>query len=189
MSDTEDFTLPEEELSEGSPCPYCGSQLVLRHSDHGDFLGCTNYPDCSYLKPVSVSHSITVLGDVGAPCPVCGEPLQVKKGRFGIFIGCSNYPECTFVHNTQEQLDIDCPICKKGKIAKRQNRSGRNFYACSNYPDCTFSVPGKPVQRICESCAFPLMFEKKFKAGIGLVCANPLCESKNKRKRLIIRPF
>ena len=30
--------------------------------------------------------------------------------------------------------------------------------------------------------------EKKFKAGIGLVCGNELCESRKKRKHLIIRP-
>ncbi|MGN0903315.1 MAG: topoisomerase DNA-binding C4 zinc finger domain-containing protein, partial [Succinivibrio sp.] len=86
------------------------------------------------------------------------------------------------------KLDLSCPVCRKGKISRRNSSSGRSFYACSNYPDCKFSVPGKPVQRTCEYCGFPLMYEKKFKAGIGLVCGNNLCESRKKRKHLIVRP-
>lgn len=100
-------------LKEGSPCPLCGEPLVIRHSAHGDFLGCSNYPECSFLKPIVATHTVVSLGEVGAPCPRCGEPLLVKKGRFGIFIGCSNYPECNYVHNPQESMNINCPICKK----------------------------------------------------------------------------
>ena len=178
----------EENLKEGSPCPLCGKPLVIRHSSHGDFLGCSNYPECSFLKPIAVHHTVVVLGDVGANCPRCGAPLEVKKGRFGIFIGCSNYPDCNYVHNPQESLNIECPICKKGKLTQRTSRSGRMFYACSNYPDCTFSLNGKPVAKACPSCGFPLMYEKKFKSGIGLVCGNELFESRKKLKHLIIRP-
>lgn len=114
--------------------------------------------------------------------------LASKKGRFGIFIGCSNYPECNYVHNPQESMNINCPICKKGKLTQRTSRSGRMFYACSNYPDCKFSVPGKPVAKPCPDCSFPIMYEKKFKAGIGLVCGNVLCESRKRRKHVIVRP-
>src|SRR5574344_1267214 len=176
-----------ENLEEGSPCPYCGKPLVIRHSQHGDFLGCSNYPDCSFLKPIAVSHAIVSLGEVGANCPRCGEPLLVKKGRFGIFIGCSDYPECTYVHNPQESLNIKCPSCKKGMLHQRSSKSCRVFYACSNSPDCTFSVTGKPVENICPDCSFTLMYQKKFKAGIGLVCPNAICESKKKRKHIIIK--
>ena len=178
----------DEHLKEGSPCPLCGEPLVIRHSAHGDFLGCSNYPECSFLKPIVATHTVVSLGEVGAPCPRCGEPLLVKKGRFGIFIGCSNYPECNYVHNPQESMNINCPICKKGKLAQRTSRSGRMFYACSNYPDCKFSVPGKPVAKPCPDCSFPIMYEKKFKAGIGLVCGNVLCESRKRRKHVIVRP-
>lgn len=177
------------ELTEGSPCPLCGQPLVIRHSARGDFLGCSDYPACSFIKPIVTTHTIEVLGDVGSDCPVCGDPLQVKKGRFGIFIGCSNYPSCNYVYNPQESLDITCPICKKGKLSSRTTASGRTFYGCSNYPECTFTTPGKPVVKTCSYCSFPLMFEKKFKKGIGLVCASSICESRKKRKHEIIRPL
>ena len=31
-------------------CPECGSQLKLIESNDGDFLRCTEYPYCSYVK-------------------------------------------------------------------------------------------------------------------------------------------
>lgn len=176
------------DLKEGSPCPLCGQLLVLKHSSHGDFLGCSDYPTCSFIKAVATSHTIAVLGEVGAPCPKCGEMLEVKKGRYGIFIGCSNYPACNYIHNPQESMNITCPICKKGKLSQRSTSSGRMFYACTNYPECKFSTPGKPVEKTCPTCSFPLMYEKHYKDGIGLACGNSLCESRKKRKHLIIRP-
>lgn len=36
--------------SRGKPCPKCGSQLVLRRSAHGPFLGCSAYPGCRHLE-------------------------------------------------------------------------------------------------------------------------------------------
>lgn len=69
----------DEHLKESSPCPLCGEPLVIRHSAHGDFLGCSNYPECSFLKPIVATHTVVSLGEVGAPCPRCGEPLLVKK--------------------------------------------------------------------------------------------------------------
>ena len=31
-------------------CPRCGGRLVSRHSQYGEFLGCSNYPKCNYTK-------------------------------------------------------------------------------------------------------------------------------------------
>lgn len=33
-------------------CPRCGATLVLRHSDKGDFYGCSNYPKCRFTKKI-----------------------------------------------------------------------------------------------------------------------------------------
>ena len=33
-------------------CPRCGASLVLRHSDNGDFYGCSNYPKCKFIKKI-----------------------------------------------------------------------------------------------------------------------------------------
>ena len=31
-------------------CPRCGGTLVLRHGKYGDFFGCSNYPECRFVK-------------------------------------------------------------------------------------------------------------------------------------------
>jgi uncharacterized protein YbaA (DUF1428 family) len=33
-------------------CPRCGGRLIVRHGRYGDFLGCSNYPACSYTKKI-----------------------------------------------------------------------------------------------------------------------------------------
>ena len=185
-------TVADEPLSLGENsddvCPLCGQPLVLRHSNRGLFLGCSNYPQCSYLKPVSVSHTVKTMVELSKECPWCGHNLEIKKGRFGMFVGCSNYPECQYIYKPTNTTDITCPICKKGKLTQRQGRNGKFFYGCDNYPTCKFTTPGKPVSRVCQDCGFTVMYEKKFKKGIGLVCGNTLCASRKKRKHIIIRP-
>ncbi len=31
-------------------CPRCGNQLVLRNGKHGEFWGCSQYPNCKFIK-------------------------------------------------------------------------------------------------------------------------------------------
>lgn len=34
-------------------CPRCGNELVYRHGKYGDFYGCSGYPACRFIKPLS----------------------------------------------------------------------------------------------------------------------------------------
>ncbi len=74
----------------GEKCPDCGSELVAKTGRFGPFVGCSNYPDCKYIKKEPPKET-------GETCPQCGSPLVEKRGRFGPFTGCSNYPECKFI--------------------------------------------------------------------------------------------
>ena len=38
------------ELAEHDICPFCKLPLVTRKGKHGDFLGCSGYPRCTYTK-------------------------------------------------------------------------------------------------------------------------------------------
>ena len=169
------------DLQEGDPCPLCGMPLVLRHSPRGDFLGCSDYPSCSFMQPASRSRTVTILQVLDDRCPKCGMQVALKRGRFGLFIGCTGYPECDYIYTGAERSGLKCPVCKEGLMVCRISKSGNQFYACSRYPSCNFSVPGRPVEKICPECSFPLMFEKKTKKGIKLVCGNPLCPSRRHR--------
>ena len=31
-------------------CPKCGNKLLLRNGKYGTFVGCSNYPNCRYIK-------------------------------------------------------------------------------------------------------------------------------------------
>jgi DNA topoisomerase I len=81
--------LPDPEGT-GEPCPDCGSELVAKSGRFGPFVGCSNYPDCKYIKKEPPKET-------GESCPNCGSALVEKRGRFGPFTGCSNYPECKYI--------------------------------------------------------------------------------------------
>jgi ssDNA-binding Zn-finger/Zn-ribbon topoisomerase 1 len=34
-------------------CPQCGSELVIRNSKSGPFLGCASYPKCDFIRPLA----------------------------------------------------------------------------------------------------------------------------------------
>jgi DNA topoisomerase-1 len=81
--------LPDPEAT-GERCPRCGSELVAKTGRFGPFVGCSNYPECKYIKREPPKET-------GESCPECGEPLVEKRGRFGPFVGCSNYPGCKYI--------------------------------------------------------------------------------------------
>ncbi len=175
-------------LKEGDACPACGKgTLILRQNEKVAFLGCSCYPQCKLRYYTSRSNAVITLKTLESTCPECGSQLEVKKGRYGLFIGCSDYPQCTYVYRDEAVHDeVECPVCKKGTLERRRARSGRIFFGCNHYPECDFIVPGIPVQSPCKDCGFPIRYKKKVKAGIALVCANPECGSRRRRKQEII---
>lgn len=172
------------DLKEGEVCPACQiGHMVLKKGEKMSFLGCSCYPVCKMRSFVSTNVSVMTLKILTTPCPSCGEPMAVKKGRYGLFIGCSNYPECSYTYKEHANKEsLTCPLCSKGTMERKRARSGRTFYGCNNYPKCTFLLPGEPVAQQCPECGFPVRFYKKVKAGTALVCANPLCASRKRRK-------
>ena len=83
-------------------CPKCGEQLVLRNGQYGEFVSCSGYPKCKYIKQ----------NTIGVHCPLCkdGEVAEKKARRGNLFYGCTNYPKCDFTSNNKP-VDIKCPEC------------------------------------------------------------------------------
>ena len=104
---------PEET---GEVCPECGSPLVVRNGRYGEFVACSNYPTCKYIKKDKPEEVVVM------DCPYCDGKIVEKKTRKGkIFYGCSNYPKCKFASwdKPVEGKCIDCGgylIEKNGKI-------------------------------------------------------------------------
>jgi len=156
----------EEVLDETCPlCPKEGrepGQLVVKLGRYGKFIGCSNWPDCSYIRNLDGQErkEPEILEET---CPECGKPLAKKWGRFGPFIGCTGYPECRYIKREEQKTGVKCPKCGQGELVVKRARRGKRgslFYGCNRYPECDFTVGQRPVPDPCPSCG-SLMVQQK----------------------------
>lgn len=100
----------------GENCPECGSPLVKRRGKYGEFVACSNYPNCKYIK--KEEKKVTEI----MPCPKCEGTIVEKKTRKGkIFYGCSNYPKCDFA-SWDKPIEKKCPNCG-GTLVEKKNHT------------------------------------------------------------------
>ena len=99
----------------GELCPNCGSPLVVRKGKYGEFVACSNYPTCKYIKKEEVQ--VVEICD----CPNCSGKIVEKKSRKGkIFYGCNNYPKCKTAY-WDKPIGEACPECGKMLTEKNGN--------------------------------------------------------------------
>jgi DNA topoisomerase-1 len=156
----------EEQLDELCPlCPLEGrdpGSLQVKLGRFGKFIGCTNYPECRYIRNMDGSERPEpVLLD--ETCPDCGRQLQERVGKYGPFIGCSGYPECRYIKKEPpKSTGVTCPECGQGEVVERKNRFGAPFYSCDRYPECTFAVSNPPIKdHPCPECGSLLVQRPK----------------------------
>ena len=105
---------PEET---GEICPECGGNLVIRKGKYGEFVACSNYPTCKYIK--KEQKEVKEI----CKCPKCDKGMIVerktKKGK--IFYGCNNYPKCNYALWYKPTGDI-CPKCGELIVDKNGNK-------------------------------------------------------------------
>jgi DNA topoisomerase-1 len=78
-----------EDGSDPRVCPTCSSgRLSLKLSKFGAFIGCSNYPECRYIR--SLSASADGSPDIGTKKlgvdPQTGLDVTVRSGRFGPYL-------------------------------------------------------------------------------------------------------
>ena len=88
----------------GEKCPECGGDLVIRKGRFGEFVACSNYPECKYIKNSRKKAEPVMTDEV---CPNCGSPVVIKKGRWGEFKACSNYPKCHYIKKEPKKTEED----------------------------------------------------------------------------------
>jgi len=112
---------PPKELDE--KCPQCDSPLVLRKGKFGEFIGCSGYPKCKFIKNDDKT--------TGVHCPKCekGEIVE-KKSRKGIFYACNQYPKCRFALWYKPTGD-QCSKCDALMVTKITKKDGERI-VCSN---------------------------------------------------------
>ncbi len=162
-------------------CPECGKPLSIRLGRNGRFIGCTDYPTCSYTRNLNNDSEQAVEPEIveGKTCPLCGSTLVIKTGRYGKFIGCSAYPQCKHIEPLEKPQDtgVECPQCHKGTILKRKSRYGKIFYSCSEYPKCNYALWNAPLKESCPDCEWPILTLKTTKRrGTEKVCPQKECQ-------------
>jgi len=102
-------------------CPKCGKPLLKRDGSYGEFVACSGYPKCKYVKQD--------LLDV--KCPKDGGDIAVRKTKRGdTFYGCVNYPKCDFSSNLL-LVNETCPKCDSAYLVEYGNREG-TYLVCPN---------------------------------------------------------
>ncbi len=75
---------PREDGSDPRICPKCGvGQLHLKTSRTGGFVGCGNYPECTYTRPIAGEGAE---GDERLLGEDAGDEIWLKPGRFGPYV-------------------------------------------------------------------------------------------------------
>ena len=125
----------------GEVCPKCGNDLVYKKSKFGEFIACSSFPTCNYVKPKE-EKQVEILED--QVCPKCGKSLVKRKSKKGEFYACSGFPKCKFIlgndENQVEELysDKKCPKCNKLLLIKKGRNGHGDFLACSGFPKCRY---------------------------------------------------
>ena len=162
-------------------CEKCGAVMVIKWGKLGQFLACSNYPECKFTAEFKKDEQgeIVILPREKSDkkCQKCGADMLIKNGKFGKFLACEKYPDC----KTTETITtgIQCPSCKEGELAQRMSRYRRFFYGCNKYPKCNYALWDKPIVGPCPQCNWPIVTEKFTKReGFMIKCPNKECTYK-----------
>jgi DNA topoisomerase I len=162
-------------------CPLCGLKMAFKSSKHGQFLGCTGFPDCKKTM------DLTADGNPVPPdrpsdeiCKTCGSAMLIKGGRYGDYLSCSS-PECTEKRPILKTIGLICPRedCG-GEIVEKKTRRNKMFFGCSNYGSkkCVMAFWYPPLlsggpdgTNWCPKCKSLLLY-KTLKRGDQIACSN-----------------
>jgi len=142
---------PPVQLDEA--CPKCGKPLLQRDGQYGEFIACSGYPKCKYVK----QELLDVL------CPKDGGDIAVRKTRRGdTFYGCVNYPKCDFASNLK-LINQVCPKCDSAYLLEVANDKG-TFLVCPNNRE---ELPKRRKRKGAPEEAGPVAPECSYKKKVG----------------------
>ena len=82
---------PPQGGGDARACPSCGKgQLSLKLGKFGSFIGCSNYPDCKFTRPMTPGangpEAVPADGVLLGVDPETGEKVTRRVGRFGPYL-------------------------------------------------------------------------------------------------------
>ncbi len=178
--------IKRQEILTDEECEACGSKMAKKWGRYGEFLACTNYPDCKTTRDLPKVHdelSEEAHAEAGEEtCESCGKPMTMKRGRFGQFMACTGYPDCKTTRKIQKggkvakadiALEELCPNCGKHLVVK-EGRFGP-FTACSNYPECKY-IKQETTGVACPEDGGEIIVRKTKRGKVFYGCSNyPKC--------------
>ncbi len=179
-------------------CENCGSPMVIKFGRFGQFMSCSNYPECRTTREVSkpqtsaASESAVASSAENAEgeeetCDLCGRPMALKRGRFGQFLGCTGYPECRNIRKISKKgvvapapVPIEgetCPV-DGAQLVRRHGPYGE-FVSCANYPTCKYiKRETTGVACIRAGCRGELLVKKSKRGKYFYGCSEyPKCDA------------
>jgi DNA topoisomerase-1 len=107
---------PKEDGSDPRKCPQCGTgRLNLKTGKFGGFVGCSNYPDCKFTRPLAADGAGANGTKVLGVDPVTGMEVTLRGGRFGPYVqlgpkeGDEEKPKRAGLPKTVELDAVDLP--------------------------------------------------------------------------------
>jgi len=185
-----------QEIITDEICDKCGAKMAIKFGRFGQFLACTNYPECKstreLAKPAAANGNSEVKAEAAENpyadevCEKCGSAMVLKRGRFGQFLACSAYPECKTTRRITKSgavaaapvmLDEKCPDCG-AQLAVKHGPYGE-YTACSNYPECKF-IKRETTGVACPrpGCKGEIVVKKSKRGKVFYGCSNyPACDA------------
>ena len=112
-------------------CPRCNSKLAAKQGRYGEFIACSDYPKCRYVK----------MKETGVICPECGKGhiVERRSKRGKLFFGCGAYPDCSFVM-WRRPVDKPCPECERSYMVERVTKKTGRELVCDS-ENCSHTEP------------------------------------------------
>ena len=184
-----------QEILTDEVCDKCGSKMAIKFGRFGQFLACTNYPECKTTREIakpaqtagSADGTASTEGGEENPyanevCEKCGSTMVLKKGRFGAFLACSGYPECKNTRKISKSgavmappkmLDEKCPDCGM-QLAVKQGPYGE-YTGCSNCKYVKRETTGVACSR--PGCKGEIVVKKSKRGKVFYGCSGyPECD-------------
>jgi len=131
-------------------CEKCGKPMVRKRSRFGEFLGCSDYPDCDGIKRITSPPVKT-----GVPCPECheGEILERRSRRGKLFFGCDRYPKCKFA-SWKKLVAQPCPTCGSPYLIEKVSKRTGTSWACPK-EECDYQIEAPPENGALPNAVAP----------------------------------
>ena len=129
---------PQMEITD-EVCEKCSSPMVVKRGRFGNFLACSQYPECKTTKPIKL----------GVKCPTqdCGGDLVQKRSKKGKnFYSCSNYPTCTFAI-WDKPINRSCPQCQSPFLVEKYRKQTGTQVVCHD-KECGYQEAERAKEKV-----------------------------------------